>query len=106
MLALVAPRNTQRTLTTSLHISVDTLYCVSFEDGLYDTPTSCPESGCRGRTFQPDRDRVVTVDWQKLKLQEFGDDSAEPGRIPRTIEVEVTEDLVDVVVPGTFAVTG
>lgn len=34
------------------------------------------------------------------RLQEIDDDNADPGRIPRTIVVELTEDLVDTCIPG------
>jgi hypothetical protein len=77
--------------------------------------------------FTPDRDSAVSVDWQKIKIQELETESnvwalslgevhsrsgsvfsharasdtvQDPGRIPRTIECELTQDLVDSVVPG------
>jgi DNA helicase MCM8 len=87
-------------------------------------PTNC-ESGdrCRSKTFYPLRDKAITVDWQKIRLQEIFDTPApnigmtnsaevgaslgtqgttqsDAGRVPRTIEVELTEDLVDSVTPG------
>jgi DNA helicase MCM8 len=40
------------------------------------------------------------MDFQKMKLQEMDDESTEPGRIPRTVEVELRGDLVDTCVPG------
>ncbi|KAJ3209863.1 DNA replication licensing factor mcm8 [Entophlyctis luteolus] len=43
----------------------------------------------------------VDVDWQKIRIQEkLPDDQKDSGRIPRTVECELTEDLVDTVVPG------
>lgn len=40
------------------------------------------------------------MDFQKIKLQEIEDDTSEAGRIPRTVEVELHEDLVDMCIPG------
>ena len=63
----------------------------------------CPTSECRGRTFTPLRSSPLTqtIDWQTVRMQEIsGDDRREAGRIPRTIECELTADLVDSCVPG------
>jgi len=38
--------------------------------------------------------------FQKIKLQEMDYEGAEPGRIPRTVEVELRGDMVDACVPG------
>lgn len=46
------------------------------------------------------RDSATTVDFQKIKLQEIENDSSEAGRIPRTVEVELHENLVDTCIPG------
>lgn len=46
------------------------------------------------------RNTATTVDFQKIKLQEIEDDTSEAGRIPRTVEVELHEDLVDTCIPG------
>ena len=65
--------------------------------------TQCPTSECRGRTFTPLRSSTLTqtIDWQTVRVQEIsGDDRREAGRIPRTIECELTADLVDSCVPG------
>ncbi|KAJ3096603.1 DNA replication licensing factor mcm8, partial [Physocladia obscura] len=73
-------------------------------DGKYKTPTSCPGDGCRGRTFVPERSGLSdtkTVDWQRIRVQEkLPEDQKDSGRIPRTVECELTEDLVDLIVPG------
>jgi DNA replicative helicase MCM subunit Mcm2 (Cdc46/Mcm family) len=43
----------------------------------------------------------VTTDWQKVRLQEIiTDESREDGRMPRTIECELIDDLVDKCIPG------
>uniref|UniRef100_A0A4W4F678 DNA helicase MCM8 n=1 Tax=Electrophorus electricus TaxID=8005 RepID=A0A4W4F678_ELEEL len=72
-------------------------------DGKYTIPTKCLQRECRGRSFTPDRSSplTLTVDWQTIKVQELiADDHRESGRIPRTIECELTQDLVDSCVPG------
>eukprot|EP00904_Undaria_pinnatifida_P002232 jgi/Undpi1/12009/HiC_scaffold_4.g01708.m1 len=71
-----------------------------FVDGKYNPPTSCTGANCKARSFELLRDTATTVDFQKIKLQEIEDDSAEAGRIPRTVEVELHEDLVDTCIPG------
>jgi hypothetical protein len=71
-----------------------------FTAGRYNPPTSCGVNGCRSRSFEPDREGAASVDWQKVRLQEIIDDDKEAGRIPRTVDVELTNDLVDSCVPG------
>lgn len=72
----------------------------TFEDGKFQPPTVC-FSPCRSRSFVPNRNAVETVDSQRIRLQEINDSStADPGRIPRNIEVELLDDLVDRCIPG------
>uniref|UniRef100_A0A673G8W6 DNA helicase MCM8 n=1 Tax=Sinocyclocheilus rhinocerous TaxID=307959 RepID=A0A673G8W6_9TELE len=76
---------------------------VSLPDGKYTIPTKCLQTECRGRSFTPNRSSplTLTVDWQTIKVQELmSGDQRESGRIPRTIECELTQDLVDSCVPG------
>ncbi|KAM9315778.1 DNA helicase MCM8 [Gastrophryne carolinensis] len=76
---------------------------LSLPDGKYTIPTKCPVPECRGRLFTPKRGSplTVTVDWQTIKVQEMmSDDQREAGRIPRTVECELIQDLVDSCVPG------
>jgi len=71
-----------------------------FTDGKYSLPNSC-RGGCKSRAFLPDRTTAETTDWQRVRIQEIlTDDQHEAGRIPRTIECELTKDLVDKCVPG------
>ncbi|KAL5007806.1 hypothetical protein ScPMuIL_016612 [Solemya velum] len=79
------------------------LQSITLPDGKYITPTSCPEDDCRGKIFIPKRSSNLTetIDWQTIRVQEImGDDQKEAGRIPRTIECELTNDLVDSCMPG------
>uniref|UniRef100_A0A672MJV5 DNA helicase MCM8 n=1 Tax=Sinocyclocheilus grahami TaxID=75366 RepID=A0A672MJV5_SINGR len=73
---------------------------ISLPDGKYTIPTKCLQTECRGRSFTPNRSSplTLTVDWQTIKYS---------SRIPRTIECELTQDLVDSCVPGdTVTITG
>jgi DNA helicase MCM8 len=70
-------------------------------DGKLEPPVACTSSHCRSRSLIADKSTAVTVDWQKIRLQEIIDDeNREEGRMPRTIECELTQDLVDQCVPG------
>ncbi|NWU01238.1 MCM8 helicase, partial [Urocynchramus pylzowi] len=83
---------------------------VPLPDGKYTLPTKCLVPECRGRSFTADRSSplTTTVDWQSVKVQELmSDEQREAGRIPRTIECELLQDLVDSCVPGDMVtVTG
>ncbi|CAI5714523.1 unnamed protein product [Peronospora farinosa] len=72
----------------------------AFPDGKFTPPQSCENATCRGRTLLPNRSSVNTVDYQKIKLQEMETTDVGPGRMPRMIEVELYEDLVDSCIPG------
>ncbi|KAL6060948.1 DNA replication licensing factor mcm8 [Balamuthia mandrillaris] len=79
----------------------DAVITVPLSDGKYDPPTKCSTGNCRSKGFEPIRPTAITVDWQKIRIQEYmhsGDLDA--GRVPRTIECELSEDLVDSCVPG------
>uniref|UniRef100_A0A1B6LNA8 DNA helicase MCM8 n=1 Tax=Graphocephala atropunctata TaxID=36148 RepID=A0A1B6LNA8_9HEMI len=72
-------------------------------DGAFTQPTVCAGSTCRARNFTPlcGSTYTQTLNWQTVRLQELvDDDQREGGRVPRTVEVELTEDLVDSCVPG------
>ncbi|CAH0382120.1 unnamed protein product [Bemisia tabaci] len=72
-------------------------------EGSIVQPTQCPEKTCRSRSFTPlqDSSHTQTVNWQLIRLQEIlSDDQREGGRVPRTVECELTEDLIESCVPG------
>ncbi|XP_015763599.1 PREDICTED: DNA helicase MCM8-like, partial [Acropora digitifera] len=76
---------------------------IRLTDGKYSVPSKCSSSDCRGRSFNPERSSSLTetMDWQNIRVQEImDDDQRESGRIPRTVECELTADLVDSCVPG------
>ncbi len=70
-----------------------------FADGKYRLPTKCSQPNCRSKIFVPQYHTAETVDWQQIRIQE-STDRKDPGRIPRTVECELTEDMVDSCVPG------
>ncbi|KAJ2512154.1 hypothetical protein H4217_007027 [Coemansia sp. RSA 1939] len=78
---------------------------VKIVEGKYETPAKCASQGCKSRVFDVDR-RVGScatrsVDWQQVRIQEkINDDPRDPGRVPRSIDAELLNDLVDSVVPG------
>ena len=68
--------------------------------GKFQAPTRCPH-GCRGqKNFIPLRQSrsTITVNRQVVRLQEVLE--GEGGRVPRTVECELLEDLVDTCIPG------
>lgn len=71
-----------------------------FKDGRFSPPTVCGGS-CRSKTFTPERSTAKCIDFQKIRIQEIVSEEAyEEGRLPRNVECELTEDLVDICVPG------
>jgi len=79
------------------------IQAIHLTDGKYSVPTKCSSVDCRGRSFTPERSSPLTetIDWQTVRVQEImDDDQRESGRIPRTVECELTADLVDSCVPG------
>lgn len=81
----------------------DTVQCLKQTDGSFTQPSKCLNRECNYRTFHPLRSSpyTQTFDWQSVKLQELvPDDQREGGRVPRTIECEFTEDLVNSCTPG------
>lgn len=79
-----------------------------FSDGKFSPPVSCIIQGCKGRSFTPLRSTAKLIDFQKIRIQELASaENREEGRVPRTIECELTEDLVDCCIPGEIVtVTG
>ncbi|GMI64656.1 minichromosome maintenance 8 [Hibiscus trionum] len=79
-----------------------------FPDGKFSPPSACTLHGCKSRTFKPIRSSAQAMDFQKIRLQELlKSEDHEEGRVPRTVECELTEELVDVCIPGdVVTVTG
>ncbi|CAF0720701.1 unnamed protein product [Rotaria sordida] len=76
---------------------------VTCENGKHTEPERCPTPGCIGRSFVQQRSHPLTtiIDWQTIRLQEVASEASRaPGRIPQTIECELTNDLVNSAIPG------
>ncbi len=68
------------------------------EDRL-ERPIICPRCQRSGGKFELIREKSVFVDWQKISVQEKPEETP-GGQLPRSIEVRLTRDLVDIARPG------
>ncbi|MEB3756433.1 MAG: Minichromosome maintenance protein MCM, partial [Desulfurococcales archaeon] len=68
------------------------------EDRL-EKPLICPRCGRSGGKFELVREESVFVDWQKISVQEKPEETP-GGQLPRSIQVRLTRDLVDIARPG------
>lgn len=79
-------------------------------DGLFSKPKQCSNAACRVRSFSVCRKSPLTqtINCQTIRVQELqSDDQRESGRVPRTVECELTNDLVYTCIPGdVVTVTG
>ncbi|XP_063973083.1 DNA helicase MCM8-like [Diachasmimorpha longicaudata] len=70
-------------------------------DGIYKLPKKCKACGTCKFTPRLDSPHVKTVPFLVIKLQEhFDDKQDEKGKMPRVVEVELIDDLVDSCMPG------
>ena len=70
-------------------------------DGIYNPPSRCVTQGCKSRNFTIQRSTARFVDVQRIRLQELQDESVcDAGRVPRQLEVELVDDLVDCCATG------
>ncbi|XP_024028712.1 probable DNA helicase MCM8 [Morus notabilis] len=79
-----------------------------FPDGKFSPPATCDLNGCKSKIFVPIRSTAQMIDFQKIRIQELlKPEDHEEGRVPRTVECELSEDLVDACIPGdVVTVTG
>ncbi|KAI9122100.1 hypothetical protein K1719_006789 [Acacia pycnantha] len=79
-----------------------------FPDGKFSPPSICNLNGCKSKIFNPLRSTAEAIDFQKIRLQELlKPEDHEDGRVPRTVECELIQDLVDACIPGdVLTVTG
>ena len=78
---------------------------VAQPEGRFQPPNRC-RPGCRNtKNFTPLRSsrKTICVDRQTIRLQELSDNTLDSGRVPRTLECELTEELCDTLVPGDVA---
>ncbi len=64
-----------------------------------ERPSVCPVCGEGGGKFLLVKEKSKYIDWQKIVLQERPED-VPGGQMPRSVEVQLTEDLVDSSRPG------
>jgi DNA helicase MCM8 len=66
-------------------------------DGVYSAPKSCGASPrCKAQKFKPLMQQSPCRDWQRVRLQENqAGKGSEEGRIPRMVECELSDGLVD-----------
>ncbi|KAG6437372.1 hypothetical protein SASPL_102287 [Salvia splendens] len=79
-----------------------------FPDGKFSLPTKCETVACKSRNFNPIRSTALPIDFQRIRIQDLlKSEHHEEGRVPRTVEYELTQDLVDACIPGDIVtVTG
>ena len=64
-----------------------------------EKPKVCPVCGKSGGSFRIIYEKSKMVDWQKIVVQERPEE-VPPGQLPRSIEVVLTDELVDAARPG------
>ncbi|XP_066908859.1 DNA helicase MCM8 [Halyomorpha halys] len=93
-------------ICVSMGFGCNTCYAtmsIPLKDGVYKMPASCKADNCRSKSFTPlcSSNLSRTKSYQIMKVQEsVADEQSEGGRVPRTIEVDLTDDLVDSCGPG------
>ncbi len=77
-----------------------TTYYQPQEEGRYTEPLECPDPNCATRT--PPKlipERSTFLDWQKVRIQESPEELP-AGQMPRSVDVILQGDIVDVSRPG------
>jgi len=75
---------------------------ISFNNGKYDAPTTCPNPECHSKNMMPERGSAITSFFQRIRVQEIDTDlkAVSAGKMPKTVECELRDDLVDCCVSG------
>ncbi|KAJ3344088.1 DNA replication licensing factor mcm8 [Gonapodya sp. JEL0774] len=75
-----------------------------YPNGKTQMPIKCVTYGCRSKLFRLNRvamEKTISRDTQVVRLQEAQERiKGDASRVPRTLEVELWDDLVDVPTPG------
>lgn len=80
---------------------------VKQSDGIFCKPKQCDNIACRSHSFSINRNSPLTqtINCQTIRIQELqSDDQRESGRVPRTVECELTNDLVYTCTPGDIVI--
>jgi DNA helicase MCM8 len=79
------------------------------DEGRYSVPGKCATAGCKSKAFVADREssKTVSIDMQRIRLQEKLATTGDAGRVPRTVDIECIGYMVDRVIPGdVISITG
>jgi len=75
---------------------------IVFVDGKWETPNRCISIDCRSRIFNPEKHTAKTSFFQRIRLQEIENDIKDinAGKMPKTIDCEIKDDLIDSCISG------
>jgi replicative DNA helicase Mcm len=76
---------------------------VQQDDEILKLPEHCDVDNCRANTFDFEKERSTFSDYQKIRIQELGDDLP-PGQLPRGYDIILIDDLIDSARPGDHVV--
>jgi len=77
-----------------------------FTDGIFTMPMACDDKTCKSKLFIPDKASAQTILYQRVRIQEINDETTgdTSGRIPKTIDCELKENLVNSVISGDIVI--
>lgn len=83
------------------------IFFIKQESSRFQAPVQCENSNCRRKgPFKFLVEESKFIDWQKIRVQE-SPEALPAGQLPRTIDVTLLKDIVDVARPGAnVAITG
>jgi len=73
---------------------------VRFNNGKYEPLTICANPECCGKNLIADRASAHSIFYQRIRIQEIDTELVSAGKMPKTIECELQDDLVDCCVSG------
>jgi DNA helicase MCM8 len=75
---------------------------VVFNNGKYEAPIGCSNPECRAKNLVVDKSTAHTSFFQRIRLQEIDTElrAQNAGKLPKTLECELRDDLVDSCVSG------
>ncbi|UCE10392.1 MAG: minichromosome maintenance protein MCM [Candidatus Thorarchaeota archaeon] len=74
-------------------------HIVHQEDGKYTIPEFCDQCGQKRPPTRLIPEKSLFIDWQKVRIQESPEELP-PGQMPRSIDVTLRGDIVDISRPG------
>lgn len=73
---------------------------IKFIYGIFNQPTKCINLKCKGIKFNPDKTKAKASLYQRIKIQEIEEEDKGSGRVPRTLECELKDNLVGTTING------